>query len=226
MTANHSCIIERPGLVDYDVALRMQRHAASCCQSDGQARLLLLEHPHTYTLGARGDTGHMLADEQRLRMLGAIVRQSDRGGDITYHGPGQLVGYPILNLKRWHEGPRWYVRSLEQVLIETLAEFDISGHREKGRPGVWAGDSKIAAIGVRISRGITSHGFALNVAPDLDYFSHIVPCGLPDSTVTSMAQELGEAPQMTNVMDTVSTAFGRVFNVEMLLRTREEALVG
>jgi lipoate-protein ligase B len=168
----------------------------------------------------------MLADEQRLRILGATVRQSDRGGDITYHGPGQLVGYPILDLKRWHEGPRWYVRSLEQVVIETLAEFGISGRREKARPGVWASDSKIAAIGVRISRGITSHGFALNVDPDLDYFSHIVPCGLPDSTVTSMAQELGEAPQMTDVMNTVSTAFGRIFDIEMLLPVREKALVG
>ncbi len=226
MTANPTCIVEQPGLVEYDDALAMQRQAADDCLSERQTRLFLLEHPHTYTLGARGDTGHLLVDEQRLEFLGATVKRTDRGGDITYHGPGQLVGYPIVNLRRWHEGPRWYVRILEQVLIETLAEFGVSGRREQGRPGVWAGDSKIAAIGVRVSRGITSHGFALNVDPDLEYFSHIVPCGLPDITVTSMAQELGEAPRMEDVMDAVSTVFGRVFGVEIISPIREEALVG
>lgn len=226
MTANPICIVERPGLVDYDDASHMQRQAVEDCRSDGLARLFLLEHPHTYTLGARGDNGHLLVDQQRLELLHATVKQTDRGGDITYHGPGQLVGYPIINLKRWHEGPRWYVRSLEQVLIETLAEFGVSGRREQGRPGVWAGDSKIAAIGVRVSRSITSHGFALNVDPDLEYFSHIVPCGLPDITVTSMTQELGEAPRMHDVMDTVSATFGRVFELKMLSTAREEALVG
>ena len=204
----------------------MQQQAADACHLDGQARLLLLEHPHTYTLGARGDTGHLLIDQERLESLGATVKQTDRGGDITYHGPGQLVGYPIVNLQRWHEGPRWYVRSLEQVLIETLAEFGVSARREQGRPGVWAGESKIAAIGVRVSRSITSHGFALNVDPDLEYFSHIVPCGLPDVTVTSMARELGQAPKMGNVMDTVSAVFERVFHVTMISTAREEALVG
>lgn len=226
MTANPTCIVERPGLVDYDDALGMQRQAANDCHSEGQARLILLEHPHTYTLGARGDTGHLLADEERLRLLGAVLRRTDRGGDITYHGPGQLVGYPIVNLTRWHEGPRWYVRSLERVLIETLADFGIEGRRVDGRPGVWAGDSKIAAIGVRVSRGITSHGFALNVDPDLEYFSHIVPCGLAGVTVTSMAQELEEAPRMDDVMDTVSAVFGRAFNLRMPSLEREEAVVG
>ncbi len=106
MKANPTCIVERPGLVEYDDALGMQRQATDDCHSDGQTRLFLLEHPHTYTLGARGDTGHLLADEERLRLLGASLRRTDRGGDVTYHGPGQLVGYPIVNLKRWHEGPR------------------------------------------------------------------------------------------------------------------------
>lgn len=221
MTANPVCIVERPGLVDYDEALGMQREAADACRSDGLARLLLLEHPHTYTLGARGDTGHLLIDEDRLDLLGATVKRTDRGGDITYHGPGQLVGYPIVDLRRWHEGPRWYVHSLEQVLIGTLAEFGVSGRREQGRPGVWAGDSKIAAIGVRVSRGITSHGFALNVDPDLSYFSHIVPCGLPDIVVTSMARELGQAPEMPAVMEAVVDAFGRVFDVAMQEPDRE-----
>ncbi len=226
MTANPSCIVERPGLVEYDDALGMQQRAVGACNSDSQARLFLLEHPHTYTLGARGDTGHLLADEEHLRLLGASLRQTDRGGDITYHGPGQLVGYPIVNLKSWHEGPRWYVHTLEEMLIDTLAEFGVYGRREEGRPGVWAGGSKIAAIGVRVSRGITSHGFALNVDPDLDYFSHIVPCGLPDVTVTSMARELEKSPRMHDVMDTVSAVFGRAFNLKMVSPDREEAVVG
>ncbi len=118
------------------------------------------------------------------------------------------------------------MRSLEQVLIETLAEFGIEGRRVDGRPGVWAGDSKIAAIGVRVSRGITTHGFALNVDPDLEYFSHIVPCGLPDVTVTSMARELEEAPRMENVMDVVSAVFGRIFDLRVVSPDREEAIVG
>ncbi len=226
MRSTKACSVQRLGLVEYDAALATQQLLVQECREDGDATLLLLEHPPTYTLGARGDTGNLLADEARLQQMGAVVRRTDRGGDITYHGPGQLVGYPILDLHQWHEGPRWYVRSLEQVLIETLAEFGIAGERVQGRPGVWAGDSKIAAIGVRISRGITSHGFALNVDPDLTYFSHIVPCGLPGVTVTSMANELGDAPKMERVIDSITAAFARVFNVEMRQPQAEGVLVG
>ena len=226
MTFTRACSVQRLGLVEYDDALATQQRLVQACREDGAASLLLLEHPPTYTLGARGDTGNLLADERRLQQIGAVVRHTDRGGDVTYHGPGQLVGYPILDLHQWHEGPRWYVRSLEQVLIETLAEFGIAAQREQGRPGVWAGDSKIAAIGVRISRGVTSHGFALNVDPDLAYFSHIVPCGLPDVTVTSMASELGDAPEMGRVIDSITAAFGRVFGVEISQPQAEGVLVG
>lgn len=226
MTSTRACSVQKLGLVEYDDALATQQRLVQACREDGTASLLLLEHPPTYTLGARGDTGNLLADEARLQQIGATVRRTDRGGDITYHGPGQLVGYPILDLHQWHEGPRWYVRSLEQVLIETLAEFGIAGLREQGRPGVWAGNSKIAAIGVRISRGVTSHGFALNVDPDLAYFSHIVPCGLSDVTVTSMARELGDAPEMGSVIDSLTAAFGRVFNVEIRQTEAEGVLVG
>ncbi len=226
MTSTRACSVQRLGLVEYEDALATQQSLVQACRKDGAARLLLLEHPPTYTLGARGDTGNLLADEARLQQIGAAVRRTDRGGDVTYHGPGQLVGYPILDLHQWHEGPRWYVRSLEQMLIETLAEFGIAGRREQGRPGVWAGDSKIAAIGVRISRGVTSHGFALNVDPDLTYFSHIVPCGLSDVTVTSMARELGDAPEMGRVIDSITAAFGRLFDVEMRQPQEEGVLVG
>ncbi|MEX1254110.1 MAG: lipoyl(octanoyl) transferase LipB [Dehalococcoidia bacterium] len=208
-----SCAVERLGLVEYGEAWALQRRLVEACREDGRARLLLLEHPHTYTLGPRGKSEHLLLSEDALTSLGAAVHRVDRGGDVTYHGPGQLVGYPILDLRRWHQGPTWYVRSLETTLIDALATFDIEARREPGCPGVWAGDAKIASIGVRVSRGITSHGFALNVDPDLDYFSHIVPCGLPDVRVTSMAEVLGSAPDMRDVMDAVERAFGRVFGL-------------
>ena len=209
------CTVRRLGLVPYDEALAEQRRLVEACRRDGHARLLLLEHPPTYTLGVRARQEHLLLDAERLAALGASVHRTDRGGDITFHGPGQLVGYPILDLRYWREGPRWYVRSLEAALIETLAAFGIDSHRVDGRPGVWAGDAKIAAIGVRISRGVTSHGFSLNVDPDLRYFSHIVPCGLPGVTVTSMAEVLSRAPDMNTVMDTVADAFACVFGLEM-----------
>ena len=176
---------------------------------------MLLEHPPTYTLGVRGKPEHLLLDDAALARIGATVHRVDRGGDVTFHGPGQLVGYPVLDLRQWGEGPVWYVRSLEALLIETLSAFGVAARREPGKPGVFAGDAKIAAIGVRVSRGITSHGFALNVDPDLDYFSHIVPCGLPDVPVTSMARELGRGPDMEPVMAKVSEAFGRAFGLRM-----------
>jgi lipoyl(octanoyl) transferase len=210
-----SCAVERLGLVEYGEAWALQRRLVEACREDGHARLLLLEHPHTYTFGPRGRSEHLLLSESALAALGAAVHRVDRGGDVTYHGPGQLVGYPILDLRRWHQGPNWYVRSLEATLIGALAVFGIEARREPGCPGVWAGDAKIASIGVRISRGITSHGFALNVDPDMRYFSHIVPCGLPDVRVTSMAEALGRAPGMGDVMDAVAEAFGSVFGLTM-----------
>ncbi len=209
------CTVSRRGLVEYEEALAEQRRLVEACRKDGLPRLLLLEHPPTYTFGARGRDEHLLLPGARLAEIGAVVHRSDRGGDVTFHGPGQLVGYPIIDLKQWGQGPRWYVRSLEQTLIEALASFGVVAGRVSGRPGVWAGESKIAAIGVRVSRGVTSHGFALNVDPDLSYFSHIVPCGLPDITVTSMAEVMSPAPEMPEVMDAVIDAFGRVFDIAM-----------
>ena len=184
------CAVRRLGLIEYTEAGAEQRRLVEACREDSEARLLLLEHPPTYTFGARGRQEHLLLGDDALAGLGAAVHRTDRGGDVTFHGPGQLVGYPILDLRRWGQGPSWYVRSLEAVLIEALSAFGIAGRREPERPGVWAGDAKIAAIGVRVSRGVTSHGFALNVDPDLRYFSYIVPCGLPNVSVTSIAEVL------------------------------------
>ena len=209
------CSVQRLGLVDYQEAWEEQRRLVEACRRDGHGRLLLLEHPPTYTLGARGKQEHLLLSEASLAKVGATVHRVDRGGDVTFHGPGQLVGYPILDIRQWNQGPVWYVCSLEEALIEALATFGIAGERKKGQPGVWVGGAKIAAIGVRVSRGITSHGFALNVEPDLGYFSYIVPCGLPDVAVTSMARELREAPGMDEVIDAVIEAFGHIFPVEL-----------
>lgn len=217
------CTVHRYGLVEYEEAQELQRSFVARCRADGRTRLLLLEHPPTYTFGARARPEHLLLDAAQLGEIGATVHETGRGGDITYHGPGQLVAYPILNLHRWRQGPRWYVRSLEEVLIQTLASFEIAAHRYAGRPGVWIGGAKIAAIGVRISRGVTSHGFALNVDPDLSYFTHIVPCGLPDTRVTSMSEQLGRAPAMDAVMDATAEAFARIFPVAVQQPATAEA---
>lgn len=220
------CTVYCLGLVDYEEAWEEQRRLVEACRRDGGARLLLLEHPPTYTLGVHGRPEHLLLGEEALAELGAAVHRVDRGGDVTFHGPGQLVCYPVLDLRRWNGGPVWYVRSLEAVLIQALSTFGIDAQRVAGRPGVWVGRAKIAAIGVRISQGITSHGFALNVSPDLCYFRHIIPCGLPDATITSMAQEVGWAPDMGKVMEAVIDAFGRIFPVEVRAAPVETALAG
>jgi lipoyl(octanoyl) transferase len=205
--------VRRLGLTGYDAALEAQNSAAEACRDGGPAQLLLLEHPPTYTIGARGKHEHMLAGEETLARIGAAVRLADRGGDVTFHGPEQLVGYPILDLRRWGEGPVWYVRSLEETLLLTLAELGLEGERVDGSPGVWCGGAKIASIGVHVSRGITTHGFALNVNVDLSYFEHIVPCGLAGVDVTSMKRLLGRTIDMDGVMAACESSFRDVFGV-------------
>lgn len=214
--ATSACTVRRLGLVEYEEAWAEQRRLVEAAREGGGPQLLLLEHPPTYTLGVRGKNEHVLLADDALARLGAKVVRIDRGGDVTFHGPGQLVGYPIIDLGAWGQGPLWYVRSLEATLIQALARFGIDGERVPGRPGVWLRGEKIASIGVHVSRGITSHGFALNVDPDLQYFSHIVPCGLPNVTVTSMAHVLGAAPSMGDVMDAVAGAFANVFEIELV----------
>ena len=177
--------------------------------------LLLLEHPHVYTLGRRGKPSDVLATPEKLRELGAEVHQIDRGGEATYHGPGQLVGYPIVNLREWNGGPLAYVRKLEEVVIATLAEFGIQGESTNRPTGVWVGDAKITAVGVRISRGVTTHGFALNVAPDESYFEHIVPCGMAGGPVTSMASELSTDVEVEQVIPVLTYQFGQAFGWKM-----------
>jgi len=186
--------------------------------------LILLEHPHVYTLGRRGRRSDIFLDDGELARLGVEVRQVDRGGEVTYHGPGQLVAYPILKLRGWG-GPVRYVRSLEEVLIRTLADFGIAGHTVEGRPGVWVGEEKIAFIGVGIRSGVTRHGIALNVSPNLTFFDHIVPCGIPHLAVTSMAELLGRPVAVDEVDCSLARNFGQVVELEMTDSSALEHLV-
>ncbi len=175
-------------------------------------RLLLLEHPHVITLGTGSDEEHVLSTEAERRLLGIELHETGRGGDVTYHGPGQLVGYPILALEGARRDLHRYVRDLEAVLIRALAAFGIEARREPGLTGVWTDAGKIAAIGVRVSSGwITSHGFALNVAPRLEYFGAIVPCGIRGREVTSMEAILGATPHPADVRRGVAEAFAAEF---------------
>ena len=205
------------GLVSYreawDIQLRLLGDVAEGRRPD---TLLLLEHPHVYTLGRRGRKDDILIDATSLQALGVEVHHTDRGGEVTYHGPGQLVGYPILNLRRWGGGPLKYVRSLERTLIQTLVGFGIRAGSEGHPTGVWVEDRKIAAIGVKVSRRVTTHGFALNVCADLSYFDHIVPCGMPDSRVTSLSLELGRPVGIDEVTPVLVEQFGAVFGLQMI----------
>ncbi len=204
----------RPGLTPYQDAWQLQRSTADRVREGAPPALILLEHPPVYTLGVRGNDEHLLLSQEAYLARGAEVVRSDRGGDVTFHGPGQLVGYPVMNLRAWGQGPVWYVRGLESILIDVLARFGIAGARAEGRPGVWVGSEKVAAIGVRVSRGVTTHGFALNVNTDLSYFAHIVPCGLPDAGVTSMQRLTGETFDMDEVERETAAAFERQFGLE------------
>jgi lipoyl(octanoyl) transferase len=175
-------------------------------------QLLLLEHPHVITLGTSSRADHVLLSDDERRLLSIDLFETGRGGDVTYHGPGQLVGYPILDLKPDRCDLHRYVRNLEDVLIHALADLGITASREHGLTGVWVKREKIAAIGVRVSSGwITSHGFALNVATDLRFFSAIVPCGIHDRGVTSIEQQLGRPVASANVSELVATRFAQVF---------------
>ncbi len=175
-------------------------------------QLLLLEHPHVITLGTSSRSDHVLLSEDERRLLAIDLFETGRGGDVTYHGPGQLVGYPILDLKPDRCDLHRYVRDLEEVLIRSLARFGVVAGREKGLTGVWVGEEKLAAIGVRVSSGwITSHGFALNVATDLRFFDAIVPCGIHDRKVTSIERQLARTVPIEDVASCVAACFAEVF---------------
>ena len=202
--------------MDYRRAWELQVNLAQEIR-DGERpnTLLLLEHPPTYTLGRLTQPGDILLSPEELESRGISVCETDRGGQATYHGPGQLVAYPVVDLREWG-GPLKYVRTLEQVIIGTLADFQLQGHLEDGITGVWLGAGKIAAIGVKISRGVAFHGLAINVNTDLSYFSHIVPCGIPDLRVTSIAQQSGRPVDMEMVQYSLIYRFGREMGFKMV----------
>jgi lipoyl(octanoyl) transferase len=207
------------GIVPYADALALQRSLVEERRAGGiPDTLLLVEHPHVLTLGVRGDggRGHILATADSLASRGIEVFETGRGGDITYHGPGQLVGYPIIDLNPDRRDVHRYVRDLEEVLIRTAADFGVNAGRVGGLTGVWVGNEKLAAIGVRIGRWITSHGFALNVTTDLEHFNLIVPCGISDRGVTSLSRLLGRPVAMAEVEIRVIEHFSKVFDLSNL----------
>tara|TARA_B100001079_G_scaffold127564_1_gene109364 strand:+ start:735 stop:1382 length:648 start_codon:yes stop_codon:yes gene_type:complete len=188
----------------WDLQIKMQQQRI---RGEIEDTLILVEHDPVYTLGKNADKDHLL----QSRDESVDVFNIERGGDITFHGPGQLVGYPILDLSNYKKSVSWYMRTLEQVLIDTLIEFKIIAQRNDGLTGVWVGDEKIAALGVRISRWVTMHGFALNVNPDLSFYDGIIPCGIFDHGVTSMEQLLGKTQNNDNVKNVVIKKFNKYF---------------
>ena len=183
---------------------------------DSPDTLLLLEHPHVFTRGRLGRDEHLLTPDAELAAKGVAVHETDRGGQITYHGPGQLVAYPIINLREWSGGPLQYVRTLERVIVETVSDFGIEAHTEPGLTGVWTQGGKIAAIGVKISRGVAFHGLSINVNTDLSWYRHIIPCGITDRPVTSMSAELSEAVDLEAVRYSLVYRFGRAMGLRMV----------
>jgi lipoyl(octanoyl) transferase len=218
--------VRRLGSVAYGDALAVQRALVEQRRAGTVGDLLLLvEHPHVLTLGVRGDGGraHIRSNPDALAARGIDVCETGRGGDITYHGPGQIVGYPIIDLRPDRCDVHRYVRDLEQVLIAVAGDYSITAGRVEGLTGVWVGNDKLAAIGVRISRWITSHGFALNHTTDLDYFNLIVPCGIADRGVTSLAR-LGVAVDRAAIEERIVVRFCEVFDREPVPRDGSPAL--
>jgi lipoyl(octanoyl) transferase len=206
--------IRRLGVVPYDEALVMQRDLVEERRAGHVPDLLLLlQHPAVITLGVKGDGGraNIVATDERLAELGIAVHETGRGGDVTYHGPGQIVGYPILDLKPDRCDVHRYVRDLEEVMIRVCADYGVTAGRIQGLTGTWVGAEKIGAIGVRLSRWITMHGFAFNVSTDLDHFKLIVPCGISDRGVTSLERATGRRLSIAEVEDAVVRRFRDIF---------------
>ncbi|HEX6288088.1 MAG TPA: lipoyl(octanoyl) transferase LipB [Herpetosiphonaceae bacterium] len=223
------CQVHWLGQIGYTEAWALQKELAAQRAADRiDDTLLLLEHPHTYTFGSRGRRAHehLLVPRAELEAAGVAVLDVDRGGDVTYHGPGQLVGYPILRLAEHHLDAVSYMRALEAVLIAVCAGYGLAAARVRHLTGVWVGDEKLAAIGTKVDvHGITQHGFALNVTTDLGYFAKIVPCGIRNKGVGSIGALVGRHVALDEVVERTVAAFGQVFDVEMIAgdgRTREQ----
>ncbi|MSQ08825.1 MAG: lipoyl(octanoyl) transferase LipB [Dehalococcoidia bacterium] len=225
------------GTVPYGLALKLQHKLLEQRKNNViPDTLLLLEHPHVFTLGRRADGSHVTADEDTLKSASVEVVETDRGGEATYHGPGQLVAYPIVSIREAGLGPVAYVRLLEEAVIGALRDYIVSGHRVVGKTGVWVGGepgtrvtdsippagAKVAAMGVRVSSGVAMHGFALNVITDLSYFGYIVPCGMPGLTVASIASLTRKRPSVRDVGESAAVHLARLLGREMKWVTAEE----
>jgi lipoyl(octanoyl) transferase len=223
------CELVDLGLIGYAEAWALQKRIAAARKAGAiEDVLLLCEHPHVVTQGRNGKRENLLASDHVLQQKGVEFHATDRGGDITYHGPGQLVGYPILNLAAIRRDVVWYVRMLEEAMIRATAEFGIAAARVPGKTGIWvqsgATEEKLAAIGVRLSRWVTSHGFAYNVSTDLRYFDLIVPCGIADRKPTSLEKLLGHGVKRYEVAPRIVKYFGEVFGLEVRAASRADFL--
>ena len=222
------CLVVELSLIGYAQAYGLQRRLAAARKANVVPDVILLcEHPHVITLGRNGKRENVQASDHLLRQMNVEFHTTDRGGDVTYHGPGQLVGYPILNLGAIRRDVAWYVHQLEETMIRTSAEFGVAARRVEARRGIWVdvpgtGEEKLGAIGVHISQWVTSHGFAYNVSTDLRYFELIVPCGIPDKRPTSLERLLGRCLQVAEVTPVMAAKFGEVFGITMRRATREE----
>ncbi len=209
---NKNLNISDLGFIDYQEAWELQKEIFNKrLNNEIPDTLLLLEHPNTYTLGKTADKNNLIASDLFLKENGFSIYDIDRGGDITYHGPGQLVGYPILNLRDWKEDTHLYLRALEEVIIKTCADYGLETGRKDGLTGVWIEDRKICAMGIKVSRWITMHGFAFNVNTDLSLFNGIIPCGIRDKEVTSLQKEINKTISMNEVKERIIENFMAVF---------------
>ena len=210
--------------MDYRKAWELQKSLFNnIVKSRSHNYLIITEHNPVITIGKTGSLDNLIADPSHLSSKGIDVIEIDRGGDITFHGPGQLVGYPIMNLSQFQQDIHWYLRNLEEVIIHTLNDFAILGIRIPGLTGVWVKNNKICAIGVKVTRWVTMHGFALNISTNLDYFKHIIPCGINDKGVTSIFEEIGNKVAMKDVINRLCTNFEKTFEVKIVKANNTKA---
>ena len=204
------------GLSDYRKIWDLQKKLfGQVVRSRSQNYLIITEHNPVITIGKSGNLNHIITDLAYLESNGIDVIEIDRGGDITFHGPGQLVGYPILDLLQFRQDVHWYLRNIEEVIIGTLKDLLIHGIRIPGLTGVWVGEKKICAIGIKVTRWVTMHGFALNITTNLDYFKHIIPCGIMDMGVTSVLEEIGNNIDIKDVITSLNSHFEKIFGIKI-----------
>ncbi len=227
----HTGLIIDLGMMEYGAAFELQRRVVAARKAGAVPDVLLVcEHPHVITLGRNGKLANLRASDHVLRQMGVTFFETDRGGDITYHGPGQIVGYPILNLAEIRRDVAWYVRSLEEAMIRATADFGIASRRVSGRTGVWVdvhgnsatGEEKLAAIGVHLSRWVTSHGFAYNVSTDLRFFDLIVPCGIAGRRATSLEKMLGRGVEIKEVSPRIAAQLGELLGIDFRPASRDD----